>query len=305
MVGGIINNHMKIKKENKLTVLILTVGVVLNTFTSCGSGKDKSTLLAERDSLREVNKKQTLVVDGLNATLDEISLMIDSIAIHEGRLFLANNTSDEVTSSRDVIRNNIRQFELMLNRQKDRVKELETKLKESGANSSRLEKVIRQMKKQIEQKGNEIAELRSQLDDSRRSIEELRGHVTRLNTQVSNLNQKNAEQDEALSRQDQILNEGYYLVASKKQLKARGIVTGGNLFKKSKANLSNISTDGFMPVDIRNFQTLNINAKKAKLLSPAPADSYTLEKDGNGWKLVINDASAFWSVSNFLVIQTD
>lgn len=296
---------MKTKTENKLAILFLTVGMVLVSFSSCGSGENKSSLLAERDSLREENKQQALIVDGLNATLDEISMMMDSITIHEDRLFLANNSSNEVTSSRDVIRNNIRQFELMLNRQKDRVKELEAKLKESGANSSRLEKVIRQMKQQIEQKDKEIAELRSQLDNSRRSIEELRGHVTRLNTQVSDLNQKNAEQDEALSRQDQMLNECYYLVASKKQLKAMGIVTGGSLFKKSKANLGNVSTDGFTAVDIRNFQTLNINAKKAKLLSPAPAGSYTLEKEGNGWRLVINDASAFWSVSNFLVIQTD
>lgn len=296
---------MKKKTENKLAILFVTVGMTLVSLSSCGSGENKSSLLAERDSLREENKQQALILDGLNATLDEISLMMDSITIHEDRLFMANNNSNEVTSNRDVIRNNIRQFELMLNRQKDRVKELEAKLKESGANSSRLEKVIRQMKQQIEQKDNEIAELRSQLDNSRRSVEELRGHVTRLNTQVSDLNQKNAEQDEALSRQDQMLNECYYLVASKKQLKAMGIVTGGNLFKKSKANLSNVSTDGFTAVDIRNFQTLNINAKKAKLLSPAPAGSYTLEKEGNGWRLIINDASVFWSVSNFLVIQTD
>lgn len=296
---------MKTKTENKLAMLFLTVGMALTSFSSCGSGENKSSLLAERDSLREENKQQALIVDGLNATLDEISMMMDSITIHEDRLFLANNSSNEVTSSRDVIRNNIRQFELMLNRQKDRVKELEAKLKESGANSSRLEKVIRQMKQQIEQKDNEIAELRSQLDNNRRSIRELRGHVTRLNTQVSDLNQKNAEQEETISMQDKIINECYYLVASKKELKARGIVTGGSLFKKSKANLSNISTDGFTAVDIRNFQTLNINSKKAKLLSPAPVGSYTLEKEGNGWRLTINDASTFWSVSNFLVIQTD
>lgn len=296
---------MKTMKENKMAILFLMVGMVISAFSSCGSGESKNSLLAERDSLREENKQQSLLLDGMNATLDEISLMMDSITIHEDHLFLAGNNSNEVTSNRDVIRNNIRQFEQMLNRQKDRVKELESKLKESGANSSRLEKVISQMKQQIAQKDSEIADLRSQLDNSRRSIEELRGHVTRLSTQVSDLNQKNAEQDEALSRQDQMLNEGYYLVASKKQLKARGIVSGGNLFKKSKANLSNVSTDGFTAVDIRKFQTLNINANKAKLISPAPVGSYTLEKEGSGWTLVIRDASAFWSVSNFLVIQTD
>ena len=296
---------MKTKTENKLAILFLTVGMALVSFSSCGSGENKSSLLAERDSLREENKQQALIVDGLNATLDEISMMMDSITIHEDRLFLANNSSNEVTSSRDVIRNNIRQFELMLNRQKDRVKELEAKLKESGANSSRLEKVIRQMKQQIEQKDNEIAELRSQLDDSRRSIEELRGHVTRLNTQVSDLNQKNAEQEETISMQDKMINECYYLVASKKELKAMGIVSGGSLFKKSKTNLGNISNSAFTPVDIRQFQSLHVKAKKAKLLSPVPASSYSFEKDGGGWTLTITDATAFWSVSNYLVIQTN
>ena len=76
-------------------------------------------------------------------------------------------------------------------------------------------------------------------------------------------------------------------------------------FKKSKTNLNNLPTGRFKEVDIRNFKQLNIQGKKVSLLSPAPSSSYSLLKEGSGYKLVINDPTSFWSISNYLVIQAD
>jgi predicted nuclease with TOPRIM domain len=232
----------------------------------------------------------------MKSTLDEVSLMIDSINIQEGTLFLTENK--EVTNNRERIRNNIQSFEELLLRQKDRVKKLEQKLEKDGTKIEGLQKMINLLKQQINQKDEELQSLRSQLEDSKKSIGELRKSVESLSTQ-------NELQEKTISSQDKMINEGFYLVGSKKVLKNMGLVSGGNLLKKSKVNLGNISQDAFTSVDIRNFNQLQIDGKKIKLLSPAPANSYSLSPNGTGYLLKITDATAFWSVSNYLVIQVD
>lgn len=291
--------------KNKTAILILTCTMAIGCSVSCGSGESKSTLIAERDSLLETNQEQAKLLDGLNATIDEISLMMDSITVHEDGLFLSDGTNKEIVTDRQIIRNHIKAFEQMLARQKERVRVLEEKLKNSGASNAKLQKVIDMMKLQIDQKDKEITELRTQLQDSNRSIEKLQSNVATLKENVTTLNQKNAVQKETLEAQDKMINECYYLVAGKKQLKRMGIVSGGNIFKKSKANLSNLPVERFNPIDIRKFRQIHIEGKKVKLLSPAPAGSYTLAENGKGYTLSVVDATAFWSISNYLVIQAD
>ena len=284
--------------------MIAALAFMVCGMASCNSSGGDKSVVEERDSLLEVSRQQAQLLDGMNMTLDEITLMMDSINQSEGNLFLAGG-GKEVTNDRERIKNNIHAFESLLARQKEKIKALELKLKDSGANADKLQGVINLMKNQIAQKDQEIASLRSQLADSNRSIAELRNNVATLKENVTTLNQKNAVQKETLEAQDKMINECYYLVAGKKQLKAMGIVSGGNIFKKSKANLSNLPTERFNPVDIRKFRQIHIEGKKVKLLSPAPAGSYTLAEDGNGYTLSVIDATAFWSISNYLVIQAD
>lgn len=291
--------------KNKTAILILACTMAIGCSVSCGSGESKSTLIAERDSLLETNQEQAKLLDGLNATIDEISLMMDSITVHEDGLFLSDGTNKEIVTDRQIIRNHIKAFEQMLARQKERVRVLEEKLKNSGASNAKLQKVIDMMKLQIDQKDKEITELRTQLQDSKKSIAELRTHVSTLNQHVSTLTERNAAQEETIMTQDNMLNECYFLIASKKKLKSLGILSGGGLFKKSKAQLNNLPTEAFQAVDIRHFTEIHIDSKKVKLLTPAPSNSYKLIEDGSGYTLTITDPSSFWTVSNYLVIQAD
>ena len=76
-------------------------------------------------------------------------------------------------------------------------------------------------------------------------------------------------------------------------------------FKKSKIKLDNLSREGFRPIDIRRFRSIDIPGKKVKVLTPAPEGSYSLTDNDGSYTLQIIDANAFWSVSNYLVIQAD
>ena len=61
----------------------------------------------------------------------------------------------------------------------------------------------------------------------------------------------------------------------------------------------------FRQVDIRKFTEITFDAKKPKVLTSAPQSTYTLTTDGKGkFILHITNPAEFWSISNFLVIQT-
>ena len=288
--------------------------IIVNCMTliACNGGHMKNQLLKERDSLLELSNGQALTINELNGTLSEISLMMDSISYQEETLFLTNNDKNEVRSDRNRIKDNVKSFSEMLQRQKIRITELETKYNDNNKETANLRNVIQLMKKQIEQKDREIQDLKVQLENSNKSVIELQKSVSSLNATnqsqreiISSQEETITSQEEALSIQDKMMNEGFYLVASKKELKDMGIKSGGNLFKKSKTNLSNLPTGNFKKVDIRNFTQLTIQGKNVTLVSPAPSSSYSLIREETGYRLSINDPTTFWSVSNYLVIQAD
>ena len=61
----------------------------------------------------------------------------------------------------------------------------------------------------------------------------------------------------------------------------------------------------FTAADKRTLTSIDLNAKKAKVLTNQPTDSYVIE-DVNGHKVLrITNPAAFWSLSNYLVVKID
>ena len=62
----------------------------------------------------------------------------------------------------------------------------------------------------------------------------------------------------------------------------------------------------FSSVDIRLFREVTVNSSSPKILTSMPESSYNWVKLGDGIMLLkIKDPSLFWSLSNFLIIQTN
>ena len=134
------------------------------------------------------------------------------------------------------------------------------------------------------------------------SVQSSVSSLSETNTQLAD---KVERQVQALSVQDEIINEGYVKIGSKKELEAAGLLSGG-FMKKTKVNYDNLQKNVFNKIDIRNYKEVTISSKNPKILTKMPASSYSLTKNGNGTStLKILDPTAFWSVSNFLIIQTN
>ena len=79
----------------------------------------------------------------------------------------------------------------------------------------------------------------------------------------------------------------------------------GGFLKKTKVDFTKIDKSLFKAVDIRNTEKIEIPAKKAKLVTPQPKDSYRIDLVHNSLVLSVINPDKFWGVSDFVIIQID
>lgn len=276
---------------------LFAIAPIVMGLSACGNKSDSKNLSAENDSIMEENRY-------LNTFIDQVAEGMDSLVIGEGALL---KTSPEGTpmNSKQQITANLKTFEEIVNRQRERIAELEKSLADNkSANARSMKKIIDAMKAQLAEKDEEIAALKEELNKKDFDISQLNTRVASLNKDVEGLASKNKAQKEALVTQSDMMNEAYVLIGTKKELKAAGVLSGSGLFSKSKLKSSDFDASKFKKVDIRQYTSVKLDGKKPKVLTPSPASSYTISDNGDGTStLTITDPTAFWGVSNYLVVQ--
>lgn len=273
-------------------------------FFSCGGGgMDASKFLAERDSILDVNERQQKELDDINFVMSEVSACLDSIAEQEQFLYVSR---EGVKLPRRTVLENLRSFEELLNRQRQQIAMLQDSLYHRKDSTSRYFKLVEFLNKELAEKDLTIQTLQKEIAVNRKNIAELQNQKDELERNVSDLQEKEKIHKQALEVQSDMLNECYVKVGTKKELKNAGLLVDKGLFSKPKVNNSNLDKELFMKVDIRNFKEFPIQAKKIKIMTPEPPSaSYVIEKTVNGVVLRIQDPTAFWNASNFLIIQTN
>lgn len=282
----------------KIVFFVMCVATLM--MASCGQGTKGN---AEADSLRTELDGKLAEMSEMDLFLEAVNASMDSVINMEGTV-LRSNGGENAPSTKEQIMQNIDAYKLILQNQHARLAELEKKLQAGDANAKKMLKTIEALKAQVADKDAAIATLTSELEKANFNIGVLKQHVERLNVHVAQLQQENQMQQEELEAQTDLMNEAYVFIGSKKELKEAGLMTGGNLLKKSKLDLSSVDATKFQKIDIRNTKSFDIPAKKAEILTQTAAGSYTMTQNENGTTtLTITDPTRFWTVSNFLVIR--
>lgn len=284
----------------KKLVFLSVIAVVAMVMASCGNKAEE--LQKQVDSLQTALTERTGDYDRLNEFLAVVNEGLDSISVQENGLLVRNPESP--LPSRAEMKKGLSELKNTLQTQRERIAKLEKDLAAGRGDISKLRGIINVLKEQIEAKDAQISDLLAQLEQSNISIEQLTTRVGNLTQQNVQQEVKIAEQEEVMAVQDQMLNEGFIKIASKKELKDAGLLSGGGLFSKKKVDMSKVDQKLFQKVDIRNVKEIPIPSKKPVILSPNPTGSYRLEQGDNSSTLIITDPGKFWSVSNFLIIQT-
>lgn len=270
---------------------------------SCGeTGKEK----AQRkiiDSLEIQNAQGRLDYADLQEYLSIIAEGLDSISIEEKELLVNNTPGENMGFNRQRIKQNLDHVREILARHRDRIEELEKKLNSANGDTKNLRTIISALREQIDSKDRELVKLKADLDDNRKSIALLTSHVQQINKDKEDLAQTIQSQQETIDRQTEMINKGYIKIATKQELKESGLLSGGFL-KKSRIDYSKIDLSCFKEVDKRTCRIITL-PQKSKIISSVPQGSYVLKNSTNGNTLEIVDTEKFWSVSNFLIIQTN
>ena len=251
-----------------------------------------NTANAERDSLME------LMTD-IAAGMDQIKELQDIMSV--------NNLSSETPDRKKQLRDDIVLIQQSITKQKQRLADLENRLKQSTNYNSKMEKTIASLKQQLEDQQKSINTLTEQLQAAHVQIKNLNQSVDSLNTVNKNVTkEKEAAQEESkqLTKEVNDLNVCYYVIGSKKELKAHKIIESGFL-RKTKILEGDFEMSYFTKADRRTLNDIPLHSNKAELLTNHPKDAYEIVDNGGTKTLHIINANRFWEKSNFLVVKVD
>lgn len=295
-------------------VVILALCVV--TLVACKEGKTNPAQL-QNDSLRSIVEARDNEINDMMGTLNDIQQGFAEINAAEQRVTIAK--AGEGADKTAQIKENIQFIAQRMQENRELIKKLQQRLRETGFKGDQMRKTIENLMAQLSQKDVELKKLRSELEAKNIHIAELDETITGLNSDVANLNQsvnalttektnlttekenlqnENSEKAQTISNQDKQLNTAWYVFGTKKELKQQRILADGKVLQ------GGFNKNYFTKIDIRVNKEIRLYSTSAKILTSHPSSSYSLTKDTNGqFVLRINDPQNFWSTSKYLVVQ--
>lgn len=272
-------------------VKILIAGLMLTALAACDNISNlTSRMLGVDQELLDATIPPE-EAEQMSLMLQSVALSLDSIQEQE---FLLNQFDD--STPKEVILAQLETYKEMLDRKKVEIDNLTAdSISDKGAIAD-LKRVMEFLSLQLEEKSANIAKFEEAVKKREAKIAELRGAVDVLTVESDNLKAKNDEQEKRL-------NQVFYIVGTKNELKNLGLLSGNALSKK-RANYSNINNSQFHEVDARSFSTLVIDSKSPKLLTEKPTSSYTMTKNNDGTTtLKITNSEEFWETSPYLIVM--
>ena len=225
------------------------------------------------------------------AEIATISDSLNAIAVGEDGAVLPARSQSEVMlppSTRDQALERIAMLKGSLERTKERIRELDARLKKSNVRIAGLERMINGLKKNVTEKEMQIASLGTQVDT--------------LQTRVAGLSADVVDKERELSTI-------YYTVGSKKELMNAGVVVskGGVLgLGKTLKPSGQFNDNYFTTLDTDQESVIRIRTEKAaQILSQQPTSSYMLMPAGDDtWELRILDPKEFRKVKHLVILTT-
>ena len=287
----------------KKLLFVLSVAIL----TSCGQHKkDLARMQAKQDSIAQLAVQKDNSILELLGDMNEIQANLDSIKTLEKIVSVQTSPGTELKSAaKQRIVEDIAQINNLLQKNKELVKSLQGKLRASNVKIAELEKMIALLDKQMGEKDAEIASLKQELEN--------------LHINVSDLNQKietlTAESEATIKAKTQTIDEqtiamntAFYAFGTKKELAEKNVIEkeGGVLgIGKTIKMKKDFNRDYFMKIDIREFNQLPLNTKKAKIVTTHPAGSYHLTGTKTVESLVIDNPEDFWKASKYLLLVVE
>lgn len=285
------------------TLKVIAAGLILSvsslTFTGCGNDAEKNknpladSLAAVNGNLSgELNQKEAALQEFI-ASFNEIQENLNAIKEKE-KIVTESSAKGDVKSRQGQIKEDIQSIYDLMAKNKNRIGSLTKKLKESNLKLDGMEKMIENLQNSINLKDTEIADLKTKIEG--------------LNIELSNLNTNYQAVEAESAAKTEALNTAYYAIGTSKELKEKKVISreGGFIgLGKTTTVSSDFNKEYFTKIDVEQALTINIGAKKAKIITPHPKGSYKLIGEKPIEKIEITNPKEFWGASKYLVIIID
>jgi len=278
-----------------LAIAIIFCAAGVNVSCNGGAEKEKNpvvdSLAGDNSNLKgQLTEKEAAIQEFVN-TFNEIQANLNEIKEKEKIVTSNTQQGTDVKSKEEQIKQDIQSIYELMGKNKARISSLNKKLKNANTKIAGLEQMI--------------ATLEAQLNEKDIQITDLKNKVEQLNIELSNLvvNYENLEQENQVKTEK--LNLAYYVIGTGKELKQKGITEkeGGFVGLGKVTELKkDFNKEYFTKIDVSQTTVIPIGAKKIKILSTHPSNSYKLIGQKPVEKLEIVNADDFWSVSKYLVI---
>lgn len=280
--------------------VFFVAGLIAVFAVSCSDGKtDNAADEAAQDSIR-IETLET-EKDSLMSLMGEISNNLIEINGLENIVTSKEFKSESPSRKREIL-NNIEAIKQELAVRRQKLEQLEEKLKKQNGYTANLQKTIDSQKQLIDQQNKKITDLEDELAKANIKIEDLNVRVDSLNTEVSNVSKEKQIAEQKTEELTNQLNTCYYIVETNKVLKEKKILEK-KFLGRTKIMEGDFDRSAFVKADKRSLTEIPTGSTSAKVVSKQPADSYEIV-DENGYKVVkITNANLFWEKSDFLVIE--
>lgn len=295
----------------KIVIISLAFFAVSSLSVSCKKGAEEKKV--NTDSIENVELKGELA--SVNAEKDSLNTLMNDIADGMNQILdvqdvmNVSNLGSETVDKKNHLRDQVVAIQEMVKDRQRRLNELEKRLTASGAYSDDLKKQVSTLKKQLQNQEKIINQLTAELQAANVKISKLNVRVDSLrteNTQVKSdlkTEKQNVEAEKARNTSlTNTMNECFYVIGSKKELKDQKIIETGFL-RKTKVMEGDYTKSYFTKADKRTLTQINLHNKKAQVMSKHPAGSYVIEEVGGQKVLRITNPTRFWELSNYLVVK--
>ncbi|MCL1934286.1 MAG: hypothetical protein FWF53_10815 [Candidatus Azobacteroides sp.] len=282
----------------KLVLFGLAVFALIFSSSCVKNSSEYKKLQAERDSLALVSAKSTAETEDILSLLNEVEDNFRSIKTAENYLSVQSNNPGELTpTTKDRIHADMKFVTETLEKNRQKIAELEGKLKNSSVKSAQLQQTVNKLREELDQKTMALVTMNEELERKNQQISELSANVSNLSKDVQDLRIQSSAQQQTISKQEKVIKTVYYCFGTSNELKKQKILVDDQLG-------ANFNRDYFIPVyDFNKLHTIQLWAKKGKLVSKHPDGSYEFVKDSNNQvELHILDPANFWSLSKYLVV---
>jgi DNA repair exonuclease SbcCD ATPase subunit len=285
-----------------LFLLLLVVPVLWQ----CTNGPSAKQLRAENDSLQSTTAAKDSQMNYLVQTLGDIEENLRTIKEKEKIISVQSKDNETAPTNSESINKDIHMiYDLML-QNKEKVQQLESRLKRSSADNKDFKKLIESLNDQLRAKTEEIIVLQEELQKKNVQIDELNYAVMDLSSRVDSIQKVSETTQSQLETTTTEANTAYYAIGTRKELKDKNIVTkdGFLFFGNSKILKDDFKKEYFTRIDIRDNKEIELFRTKATILTSHPSSSYKLTNSDDGnLVLKISDVASFWSISNYLVVE--